>query len=227
MAFDTLRTNKLRSALTILGVVIGITSIVGMTSLIRGFERVDARLDPPARARYDHACRSSAALSWASGKSFLEVLQRPEHHDGRCARRRTRLSVRGPGGRLARRDGQQSVAHLSMVTLGRSSWRFSARRRTGRRSISSKLEAGRLFLPAEVEHRRQVVVLGRTPWRVAVSQRRSDRQNGPNRRKSIHCDRRARQAADAGRIQHRRGRFRRHSLQRRTRSSTARCSRVP
>ena len=31
MAFDTLRTNKMRSALTILGVVIGITSIVGMT----------------------------------------------------------------------------------------------------------------------------------------------------------------------------------------------------
>ena len=31
--------NKLRSALTILGVVIGITSIVGMTSLIRGFDQ--------------------------------------------------------------------------------------------------------------------------------------------------------------------------------------------
>ena len=38
MALDTLRANKMRSALTILGVVIGITSIVGMTSLIRGFD---------------------------------------------------------------------------------------------------------------------------------------------------------------------------------------------
>ena len=38
MAFDTLRTSKMRSALTVLGVVIGITSIVGMTSLIRGFD---------------------------------------------------------------------------------------------------------------------------------------------------------------------------------------------
>ena len=37
MAFDTLRANKLRSALTILGVVIGVTSIVAMTSLVRGF----------------------------------------------------------------------------------------------------------------------------------------------------------------------------------------------
>ena len=34
MAFDTVRTNKLRSGLTVLGIVIGITAIVGMTSLI-------------------------------------------------------------------------------------------------------------------------------------------------------------------------------------------------
>ena len=38
MSIDTLRTSKMRSALTVLGVVIGITSIVGMTSLIRGFD---------------------------------------------------------------------------------------------------------------------------------------------------------------------------------------------
>ena len=38
MAVDTLRANKMRSALTILGVVIGITSIVSMTALIRGFD---------------------------------------------------------------------------------------------------------------------------------------------------------------------------------------------
>ena len=38
MALDTLRGNKMRSALTVLGVVIGVTSIVGMTSLIRGFD---------------------------------------------------------------------------------------------------------------------------------------------------------------------------------------------
>ena len=35
MALDTLWANKMRSALTVLGVVIGITSIVSMTALIR------------------------------------------------------------------------------------------------------------------------------------------------------------------------------------------------
>src|SRR5437773_2359347 len=39
MAFDTIRGNKMRSGLTILGVVIGITSIVGMTAMIRGFDQ--------------------------------------------------------------------------------------------------------------------------------------------------------------------------------------------
>ena len=39
MAFDTVRTNKMRSGLTVLGIVIGITAIVGMTSLIMGFDR--------------------------------------------------------------------------------------------------------------------------------------------------------------------------------------------
>ena len=38
MAVTTIRTQKIRSGLTILGIVIGITSIVGMTSLIRGFD---------------------------------------------------------------------------------------------------------------------------------------------------------------------------------------------
>ena len=39
VALGTLRANKLRSFLTILGVVIGITTIVGMTALVRGLDR--------------------------------------------------------------------------------------------------------------------------------------------------------------------------------------------
>ena len=60
MSVDTLRSNKMRSALTVLGVVIGITSIVGMTSLIRGFDESLRDLYPRARARTRFSCRSSA-----------------------------------------------------------------------------------------------------------------------------------------------------------------------
>ena len=45
MSFDTLRTSKMRSALTVLGVVIGITSIVGMTFGLYPAMRA-AALDP-------------------------------------------------------------------------------------------------------------------------------------------------------------------------------------
>jgi ABC-type antimicrobial peptide transport system permease subunit len=53
MAFDTLRSNKMRSALTVLGVVIGVTSIVGMTSAHPRLRHLAAQLDQLARPEYD------------------------------------------------------------------------------------------------------------------------------------------------------------------------------
>ena len=76
MAFDTLRTNKMRSALTILGVVIGITSIVGMTSLIRGF---DESLRDMIRQLGPNTIivSKASAVSLASGADFSELIRRP------------------------------------------------------------------------------------------------------------------------------------------------------
>ena len=53
----------------------------------------------------------------------------------------------------------------------------------------AKLEMGRLFIPAEVEHRRQVVVLGRTAWeslyyRTPIRWARSCRIDGKDSRSS-------------------------------------------
>src|SRR3954468_21204783 len=77
MAFETLRTSKMRSALTVLGVVIGITSIVGMTSLIRGFD--DSLRESISQLGPDTIMvQKWGALSLVgSGKSFLEVARRP------------------------------------------------------------------------------------------------------------------------------------------------------
>src|SRR6266550_9535458 len=76
MAFDTVRTNKMRSGLTVLGVVIGITSIVGMTALIRGF---DQSLRDMIRTIGPNTIfvQRFGVTSFANGVEFKELLKRP------------------------------------------------------------------------------------------------------------------------------------------------------
>ena len=162
MSFDTLRTNKMRSALTVLGVVIGITSIVGMTSLIRGFDN-SLRESISQLGPNTIIVQKWGALSFASGKSFLEVARRPNlSREDALAIERECPSVAlidvwlGAMGNTQSRiyyghDKTKAVAILG-ATENWASVNFA------------KLEMGRLFMPAEVDHRRQVVVLGRNPW---------------------------------------------------------------
>ena len=162
MSIDTLRTNKMRSALTVLGVVIGITSIVGMTSLIRGFDN-SLRESISQLGPDTIMVQKWGALSFASGKSFLEVARRPNlSREDALAIERECPSVAlvdvwlGAMGNTQSRiyygnDRTKAVAILG-ATENWAAVNFA------------KLEMGRLFMPAEVEHRRQVVVLGKNPW---------------------------------------------------------------
>src|SRR6476661_1919937 len=76
MAFETVRTNKLRSALTVLGVAIGITSIVGMTAMIRGF---DQSLRDMIRAIGPNTIfvQRFGITSFAGGAEFKDLIKRP------------------------------------------------------------------------------------------------------------------------------------------------------
>jgi putative ABC transport system permease protein len=162
MSLDTLRTNKMRSALTVLGVVIGITSIVGMTSLLRGFDN-SLRESISQLGPDTIMVQKWGALSFASGKSFLEVARRPNlSREDALAIERDCSSVAlidvwlGAMGNTQSRiyyghDKTKSIAILG-ATENWAAVNFA------------KLEMGRLFLPSEVDHRRQVVVLGQTPW---------------------------------------------------------------
>src|SRR5262245_33923685 len=76
MAFETVRTNKMRSALTVLGIVIGITSMVGMTAIIRGFDeslRDSVRTIGPTTI----FVQRFGPLSVTNGGRFTELIRRP------------------------------------------------------------------------------------------------------------------------------------------------------
>src|SRR5690349_22976177 len=76
MSVDTVRTSKMRSALTVLGVVIGITSIVGMTALIRGFDESIRDLMRQIGPNTIFVYRFSA-VSFTSGIEVKELVKRP------------------------------------------------------------------------------------------------------------------------------------------------------
>jgi putative ABC transport system permease protein len=163
MSFDTLRSNKMRSALTILGVVIGITSIVGMTSLIRGFNDSLAESVRQAGANTVYV-QKFGLLSFASGKSFVDVIKRPNLtiEDARAIAREAPsvgivdVWLGAMGGNSRSRVYYKSQRTKQLAVLGATE-NFAA-------VNFAKLSMGRFFVDGEVDHRRQVVVLGDTAY---------------------------------------------------------------
>ena len=163
MAFDTIRTQKMRSALTILGVLIGITSIVGMTSMVRGFDeslRETIRTIGPDTV----FVIQFSGLSMSSGDDLFELMQRPSltPADARAiARQAPSISsvnlVLGEGGPPTQRQLQYRNRRTKSVNILGSTENFA--------DVSHiDVTTGRFFTPGEVSHRRRVVVLGQTPY---------------------------------------------------------------
>jgi putative ABC transport system permease protein len=165
MALETLRTNKMRSGLTVLGVVIGITSIVGMTSLIRGF-------DSSLRASIEQLGPTTIYLSKLSivsisgGAEFDDLIRRPALTVGDAeAIERLAPSVRAVDVMLG--QGFESTAERAFYRGERTATNEILGVGTDYATISfMKLSLGRFFTEPEVRHRRRVVVLGEGPYQV-------------------------------------------------------------
>ena len=165
MALETLRTNKLRSGLTVLGVVIGITSIVGMTSLIGGF-------DSSLRQSIEQLGPSTIYLSKLSivsisgGAEVSDLLRRPALTVGDAeAIERLAPSVRAVDIMLG--QGFESTAERAFYRGERTATNQILGVSTDYATISFlKLTFGRFFTEPEVRHRRRVVVLGDGPYQV-------------------------------------------------------------
>jgi putative ABC transport system permease protein len=176
MALDTLRTNKMRSALTILGVVIGITSIVGMTSLVRGF---DESLRDSIRQLGPNTIVLSklSIVSISGGADFNDLMRRPNLtiDDAKAIERLSpsveRVDVRigqGPGG-VQERAFYRSERTRPLAIIGASE-EFA--------NVSFvKLAFGRFIAQPEVLHRRRVAVLGDTAYQALFATSGTDPVN--------------------------------------------------
>src|SRR5215211_6528933 len=157
MSIHTLRTSKMRSALTVLGVV------VGMTSLIRGFDQ-SLRDSISQLGPNTIIVQKFGTLSFAAGKSFLEVARRPNLtiEDARAIERDCPavalvdvwLGAQGNTSRSRVYYKNEKTRQIGVLgaTANWSAVNFA------------KIEGGRVFTSAEVEHRAPVVILGYSPW---------------------------------------------------------------
>jgi putative ABC transport system permease protein len=165
MAFDTVRSNKLRSALTVLGVVIGITSIVGMTAMIRGF---DESLRDMIRTIGPDTIfvQRFGVTSFSSGAEIRDLLKRPNLTitDARAIEQASdtiqlvdiQLGAGGP-------PTQQRVFYRDQKTRPLVVFGTTENFAEGTRI---PMVAGRFFNGTEVQYRKNVAVLGNAPYQL-------------------------------------------------------------
>jgi putative ABC transport system permease protein len=163
MALDTLRSNKLRSALTILGVVIGITAIVGMTSLIRGFDQ-SLRDSVKALGPNTIILTKLSIVSISSGAEFSDLLRRPNLTvDDAKAIEKLAPTIEvvdillGTGLAQTTERMYYRGERTKQLTIVGATEQFAEAR-------FAKVTLGRFFTQPEVLHRRRVVVLGETAY---------------------------------------------------------------
>ena len=163
MTFDTVRTQKMRSALTILGILIGITSIVGMTAIIRGFDeslRESIREIGPSTI----FVAQFSGVSLAAGADFSDLLRRPSLTPGDAdaiERQAPTIEsvnlVLGEGGPPTQSrlyyDGERTKA---LNILGSTENYADV--------FHIDVEMGRFFTQSELRHRRRVIVIGQTAF---------------------------------------------------------------
>jgi putative ABC transport system permease protein len=174
MAFDTVRANKMRSGLTVLGVVIGITSIVAMTALIRGF---DESLRDSIRAIGPNTIfvQRFGITSFAGGREFSELMKRPtlSQADARALEEQASTLQyvdieigAGAGPPTQRRVFYRDQKTRPQIVFGTTEYFAEGTR--------IPIVAGRFLNGTEIQFRSDVAVLGNTAYQLLFAERGLD-----------------------------------------------------
>ncbi len=155
LSLDTIRSNKLRSFLTILGVVIGVMTVIGMASVIEGLNR------------------SFASQLSSLGSSTIFVSRLPQIQFGHLTQeQRTRKFLTYEDAMAIRNDCSfvAAVSPLSFPGFVTSPAKYANNQANGvqvrgvvpefMNIFDSPLDQGRFITDADVEHRSNVAVLG-------------------------------------------------------------------
>ena len=162
MALDTLRAQKMRSGLTVLGIVIGIMSIVGSTSLIRGLDQ-SLRESIQSMGADTIFLAKFSAVSMGSGRELTELLRRPnltpDDAEAIASQAPSLASVNivlGQGGPPTRERVYYRAERSKQINVFGSTTNYAE-------VFHVDVIEGRFFTPGETRRRASVVVLGQTP----------------------------------------------------------------
>jgi putative ABC transport system permease protein len=159
LALDTLRKNPLRSALTILGIVIGITTVITVTAMINGLnDNVlagirDLGSDTIICYRFPWASLSRPPSEWLNRKELLpewaEDIEKLPH-----------VSAASPSMRIFMPQFGAGTADLRHGSFRAKNVILQGNSPSINRIFDMKLEFGRPFDENDTEHRSPVVMLG-------------------------------------------------------------------
>src|SRR5947199_6265813 len=165
LAFDTLRKNALRSSLTILGIVIGITTVITVSAMINGLnDNVLAGIrelgsDTIICYRFPWASLSRPPSEWFNRKElqpeWAEDIERLPHITAASPSMRIFMPQFGSGTADLRRG---SFRAKNVILQGNSP--------SIERIFDMKIQYGRLFDQNDTDHRTPVVMLGYDTTRI-------------------------------------------------------------
>jgi len=159
LALDTLRKNPLRSALTILGIVIGITTVIAVSSLINGLnENVlggirDLGSDTIIAYRFPWASLSRPPSEWFTRKEL-----QPEWADDIALL--PHVKAASPSMRIFRPQFGAGTADVRRGAYRAKNVILQGNQPSIGEIFDIKLDKGRMFNETDAEHRAPVVCLG-------------------------------------------------------------------
>jgi putative ABC transport system permease protein len=161
MAFDTLRENKLRSGLTILGIVIGVMTVITISSVVNGLNANVSGLVESLGSNIMFVFRFPVF----SGKPTTEMLTRKQmtYDDAIAMRDLPHVTAVSPALRYAQQTNVGAIGSTAVKANGRSMEGTTVEGDTPslKDVVDLDLDEGRYFNENDLERSASVVVLGR------------------------------------------------------------------